>query len=347
MAAHNRIVGNTEPALHGYPTSRWLALSLFTQLAGGDADVAVWRLPACGRAQCESRPVGLQACPSVSRSRSHCATGRCYSDPHTVESGVLHLPVTAASLVECIRFSALVPAFQLPIRLRVVRRGSDMRHARDANELLQIAGNELRAIVRDNAWLCFRVLFLGAFENYFDISFPHRLAQIPMHKETAEPVQNAAQVVERAAQVDVGNVDVPVLVRLRRLLETTPLARRSPLPPRQQSSLLQHPPNARWTDGDNVSVKHHERQPPITLQRILQVEADDRFFLPRLQPEIPGNPTVVLVDAPVPLPPVIELASGHAQPLDKPSDTDLRPFRPAPDEIHHLVPHIRRHPLAG
>ena len=26
-----------------------------------------------------------------------------------------------------------------------------MRHARDANELLEIAGNELRTIVRDNA----------------------------------------------------------------------------------------------------------------------------------------------------------------------------------------------------
>jgi hypothetical protein len=58
-----------------------LATSPFTQLAGGDSDVAVWRLPACGRAQCESRPVGLQACRSVSRSRSHCGTGHCYSEP--------------------------------------------------------------------------------------------------------------------------------------------------------------------------------------------------------------------------------------------------------------------------
>ena len=63
-----------------------------------------------------------------------------------------------------------------------------MRHARDANELLEIAGNELRAIIRDDAWLRFRVLFLGAFENDFDIRLPHRLAQIPMHEETAEPV---------------------------------------------------------------------------------------------------------------------------------------------------------------
>ena len=106
-----------------------------------------------------------------------------------------------------------------------------MRHARDADELLEIAGDELRAIVRDNAWLRLRVLFLGAFENYFDIRFPHRLAQVPMHEESAEPVQNAAQVEERAAQVDVGKVDMPVLMRSQWLLETAPLARGSSLPP--------------------------------------------------------------------------------------------------------------------
>jgi len=98
--------------------------------------------------------------------------------------------------------------------------------------------------------------------------------------------------------------------------------------------LLQHSPNTRRTDGHNVSVEHHERQPPIAFQRVLQVELDDRFFLPRLQPEITGNPTVVLVDAPIPLPPVIELAGGHAQPRDEPSDADLGLLRPAPDEIH-------------
>ena len=32
-------------------TSRQLAASFFTQLAGGDSYVAVWRLPVCGRAQ--------------------------------------------------------------------------------------------------------------------------------------------------------------------------------------------------------------------------------------------------------------------------------------------------------
>lgn len=33
----------------------------------------------------------------------------------------------------------------------------------------------------------------------------------------------------------------------------------------------------------------------------------------------------MLVDAPVPLPPIIELAGGNARPMDNPSDTDLSP----------------------
>src|ERR1700751_5262873 len=46
-------------------TSRQLAASFFTQLAGGDSYVAVWRLPVCGRAQHGFLPVGPRACRSV------------------------------------------------------------------------------------------------------------------------------------------------------------------------------------------------------------------------------------------------------------------------------------------
>jgi hypothetical protein len=33
--------------------------------------------------------------------------------------------------------------------------------------------------------------------------------------------------------------------------------------------------------------------------------------------------------------------------MNESSDTDLGLFRPTPDEIHHLVPHIMRHPAPG
>ena len=42
--------------------------------------------------------------------------------------------------------------------------------------------------------------------------FGHALANLPVHDVAAVTVQHAGQVVERPGHVDVGNVDVPVLV---------------------------------------------------------------------------------------------------------------------------------------
>src|ERR1039457_4047520 len=140
---------------------------------------------------------------------------------------------------------------------------------------------------------------------------------------------------------------MPVLVRLQRLFEAGGLARRLRFPARQQSRLFQHSPYARRTHGHYIVIQHHERKSPITFQWILQMETHDRFLLPRLQPEISGHPTVVLVRSSLALPPVVELAGSDAQPMNEPSGSDLGLLRPTPDEIHHLIPHIVRHPGRG
>jgi len=41
-----------------------------------------------------------------------------------------------------------------------------MRHARDGNELLEIAGNELRSVVGNDSRRRFRVLLLGSLQDY-------------------------------------------------------------------------------------------------------------------------------------------------------------------------------------
>src|SRR6202158_6297394 len=77
------------------------------------------------------------------------------------------------------------------------------------------------------------------------------------------------------------------------------------------------------------------------------MDADDGFLLPRLHTEISGYPTVVLIHSPIALPPVVELAHGNAQPRNESAGTDLGLLRPAPDKIHHLIPHIVRYPDRG
>src|SRR5213083_2112039 len=77
------------------------------------------------------------------------------------------------------------------------------------------------------------------------------------------------------------------------------------------------------------------------------MEPDDGLLLPLLQPEIAGNPAVVLVHFSVAFQPVVELAGGDVEPLNEPPGADLGLLRPAPDEIHDLVPRIVRNPDPG
>src|ERR1700726_3618616 len=77
------------------------------------------------------------------------------------------------------------------------------------------------------------------------------------------------------------------------------------------------------------------------------MEADHGLVLPILQPEIPGNPPVVLVHLAVAVPPVVELAGSDLEPPDEPPGADLGFLRPAPDEIHDPIPRVVRDPDPG
>ena len=80
-----------------------------------------------------------------------------------------------------------------------------MRHARNADELLEVLGDELGTVIGNDPRLNPRVPLFGPFQNDLDVGLGHRLPQIPMNQETTVAVQDAAQVVERRANVPVGN----------------------------------------------------------------------------------------------------------------------------------------------
>jgi hypothetical protein len=100
---------------------------------------------------------------------------------------------------------------------------------------------------------------------------------------------------------------MPILVWLL----AVPFLRGLPVPLTQQRRPIQHPPPAGQTHRHDVGVQHHERQPPIAFQRILQVERNDRLLLPILQPEVSGNLAVMLVDSAASHAPAVELTSCH------------------------------------
>src|SRR3954451_24800147 len=72
-----------------------------------------------------------------------------------------------------------------------------------------------------------------------------RRSQCTMDRHVA--VQYAAQVRGRPRYVDIAHVDMPMLMRLRWLLEPRPFLGRLPIPFLQQPGLPQHPPHTGGT----------------------------------------------------------------------------------------------------
>src|SRR5215510_10302815 len=89
-----------------------------------------------------------------------------------------------------------------------------MRHTRDTNELLEILGDELRPVVADDARMFAGELFAGPLKDGLDIDFLHFFADFEVDDESAEAVEDGAEEVESAGDVEVADVDVPFLMRL-------------------------------------------------------------------------------------------------------------------------------------
>src|SRR5579885_1289748 len=243
-------------------------------------------------------------------------------------------------------FQRWMPPFDFAVRLQRERRGPDMGHAADPDELLEVAGDELRAIVGNDPRCGLGKLLPRPLQDDLDFRLGHPRANLSVHQVAAVAISHAAQVVERPGQVQVGDVYMPVLVRSRRLLETLSLARRLAVPVSQSARLVQHTPDAGRAYRHNVGIQHPEGQPPVAFQGIPVVEIQDRPLLLGLQPEVARSPAVVLVHPPVARPPVVELAGSHAQPAYTLLRGDRRPLVPAAYEVDHLVARVVGYPLA-
>ncbi len=139
-----------------------------------------------------------------------CNRSRCGA---RLVEGQRHLDADAFAL------DGLVPAFDLAVGLGIVGRGLHVGHAGDADELLEVLGDELRTVVADDAWPGVGVGFAGALDDGFHVGFLHFLADFPVDDEAAAAVEERAEEVKGAGDVEVADIDVPVFVGLQRLDE--------------------------------------------------------------------------------------------------------------------------------
>ena len=154
----------------------------------------------------------------------------------------------------------------------------------------------------------------GPLEDRLHLGFGHGLADLPVDDEPAVAVEDAAQEEECPADINMRDIDMPVLMRPQRLLEALALLGGLPASARELAGRLEHAVDAGRAHGHDIGVEHHVRQPPIAFQGITVVEVDDGGLLPILEPEVARDRGVVLVGCPQAPAPAAELAGGDAQP---------------------------------
>src|SRR4051812_45815828 len=127
---------------------------------------------------------------------------------------------------DTLTLNGLVPTLDFAVRLRVVRSSAHVRHTRHTDELFKVLGDELRPVIGNNTRPSVGESFFGALEENLDVGLTHRLAQPPVHYIAAGSIQDRAQIMKRAVNVDVCDIDMPVLMWRQWLLEPSTLLRR-------------------------------------------------------------------------------------------------------------------------
>ena len=215
------------------------------------------------------------------------------------------------SWADAISFERLVPALDLPVALRVIGRGAYVGQTGDADELFEIASNELRSVVGDDSRFGVRIFFQAALQDDLDVRLGHGLAQLPVYDGARATVEQRAEIEESPGDVDIGDIDVPVLVGCERLHKTAAFERGLRLPGVEQASALEDAISARRAHRHDVAIKHHEGEPAIALQRELMVEFNNGILFPLLEPVITGNEGIVLVGLAVAILPLVILGAGE------------------------------------
>src|SRR6516162_4454616 len=94
-----------------------------------------------------------------------------------------------------------------------------MSHSADPNELLEVLGDELRPVIRDDPGPRVGISLARPLDDRLDLGLSHARTDLPVDDEPAAAIEEAAEVEERTGDVDVRDIDVPVFVHSEWLLK--------------------------------------------------------------------------------------------------------------------------------
>jgi hypothetical protein len=248
---------------------------------------------------------------------------------------------------DALALDGFVPAFDFAVGLRIIGRSLDMGHAGDADEFLEVLGDELGSVVADDAGLGVGVGFVGALDDGFHVRLLHFLADFPVNDEAAATVEDRTQKVKGAGDVEVTDINMPVFVGIQGLDEAGAFLGDVGRWPGQESGGLEDAVDAGRATSDLVGIEHHEGQAPVAFQGMFAGEEADFVFFIVGKPVVARHPGVVLVDLAEAQLPVVELAGTDADPGQEMGDGDVGFIAPGDGEIDDGVARVVGYPAAG
>jgi hypothetical protein len=167
-----------------------------------------------------------------------------------------------------------------------------------------------------------------------------------MDDEPAAAVEDAAEEVKGAGDVEVTDINMPVLVGQERLDEAGAFLGGLGRLAGQESGVFEDAVDAGGRAGDLVGVEHHEGHSPIAFERVAAGKGADAFLFVLGEPVVARHPVVVFVDFAKASFPIVELAGRDAEPAEQACGRDFGFVAPGADEIDELVAGVVRRPTA-
>jgi hypothetical protein len=167
----------------------------------------------------------------------------------------------------------------LAIAMRAVGARAHVCGTAEANKRFEVFRDKLRGIVTDNSRLCLWIKLFRSLNDRSDIDLLQLRADIPVNDHARVSTQDGGANVEHSANIQVRNIDMPMLVRLIGLVKTAPLLAGLLAKSGQEARQRKNPMHRAGTARDDVRVKHHVGQTAASIEWMLMMESDDRQLL--------------------------------------------------------------------
>ncbi|GIW96387.1 MAG: hypothetical protein KatS3mg110_4428 [Pirellulaceae bacterium] len=145
----------------------------------------------------------------------------------------------------------------------------------ESDELTEFTADELSAVIRDDGGSSIGKRLSCLLDDDLGVSGPHGGKEFPGHGIAAVSVDNAAHVVEGTRDLDVSEVDVPVLVGFGRLLETIASPGVGWRWPGQQTFLFEHSVDSGRAYCHDIFIHHHKGQSAVADSRVFSGVVDN------------------------------------------------------------------------